>query len=256
MSANMPWTNEDLMAYADGELIDERRAALDAALAGDAELRERVARLRAQRERVAGAFAPVLDEPVPERLRQLLAPPAPVVSLDAARAARDAQRSASRPAQWPKRLSPWAQWGGLAASLVLGVLLGLLLPRGDAPQGLAALDDGSLVASGAVAQALTTQLAGDARQGTSVAVQLTFLDKAGHVCRTFTSARVGGLACRDGERWTVEQLVALEPDAAGTMRQAASSLPRVLLDAVDRRIDGNAFDAAQERQARDQGWRR
>jgi len=139
------------MAYADGELPDERRAALDAALAGDADLRERVTQLRAQRERVAAAFAPVLDEAVPERLRQLLAPPAPVVSLDAARAARDAQRSASRPAQWPTRVGPWAQWGGLAASLVLGVLLGLQLPRGDAPQGLAALNDGSLVATGAVA---------------------------------------------------------------------------------------------------------
>jgi hypothetical protein len=40
------------------------------------------------------------------------------------------------------------------------------------------------------------------------------------------------------------------------MRQASSSLPRSILEAVDARIDGSALTAEQERQAREGGWRR
>ena len=40
------------------------------------------------------------------------------------------------------------------------------------------------------------------------------------------------------------------------MRQAASPLPRAVLDAVAQRIDGAALDAAREKQARDRGWQR
>lgn len=253
----MSWTDEDLTAYADGQLDALRRAALDSVLAQDAALRERVAHLRAQRERVAAAFAPVLDEPMPERLTQLLAsPPAAVVDIAAARAARE-----PRHVTWPSvrsRPGRWAQWGGMAASLVAGVLLGTQLQRGEGPpDAVLALNAGQAVATGAVAQALNTQLASDAAAQATVAVQLTFIDKTGQVCRTFSTGRVAGLACRDdGDRWAVQQVATMEQVASGAMRQAASSLPRAVLDAVDRQIAGDAFDAAAERQARERGWRR
>jgi len=40
------------------------------------------------------------------------------------------------------------------------------------------------------------------------------------------------------------------------MRQAASALPRAVLEAVDQRIDGAALDASGEKQARDRNWQR
>src|SRR5262245_10378767 len=70
--SSMTWNDDDLMAYADGELQSERCAALERAMAADETLRARVAQLQAQRTRVAAAFAPVLDEPMPERLSALL----------------------------------------------------------------------------------------------------------------------------------------------------------------------------------------
>ena len=253
----MSWTDEDLMAYADGQFDALRRAALDSVLAQDAALRERVAHLRAQRERVAAAFAPVLDEPMPERLTQLLAsPPAAVVDIAAARAAREPRHVTSPSAR--SRPGSWAHWGGMAASLVAGVLLGTQLQRGEGPpDAVLALNAGQAVATGAVAQALNTQLASDAAAQATVAVQLTFIDKTGQVCRTFSTGRMAGLVCRDdGDRWAVQQVATMEQAASGAMRQAASSLPRAVLDAVDRQIAGDAFDAAAERHAREQGWRR
>ena len=253
----MNWSDDILMAYADGELEPGPRGELERAMVGDASLRDRVAALQAQRERLKAAYAPLLDEPMPDRLSALLKVPTPapaptparaataVVSLDAARTARSPRRA----------MSSWAQWGGMAASVVLGVLVGTSLPRSGADPSIG-VQNGQLVAGGAIGQALSTQLASEPTAGAPVAVQLSFVDKDGSFCRSFSTDAVAGVACRQGEAWAVQTLVAAERQTAGPMRQAASTLPRAVLDAVDQRIDGSALDASREKQARDRGWRR
>ena len=241
----MTLSDEELMAYADGAPL------LRLELASDAALRERVAALRAQRGQVAAAYADVLDEPVPERLRTLLEAqpqqPAMVVDLAAARA-RSAERRATG-----HGLS-WLHWGGMAASVLLGVLLGLqFAPRGDG-DALLGERGGQLVAGAALAQALNAQLGSDA--AATVAVQLSFVDKSGRYCRTFSSARVAGLACRDAAQWAVQVATAASNDNAPAMRQATSSLPRAVLNAVDEHIAGDALNAEQERDARARDWKR
>jgi len=57
-----------LVAYVDGELEPERRAAVEAALLHDAEAWEAVRLLRLSGDAAARAFADVVDEPVPARL--------------------------------------------------------------------------------------------------------------------------------------------------------------------------------------------
>jgi hypothetical protein len=247
----MKWTDDTLMAFADGELDMAQRADIERALAADAALRQRVTALTMQRERVAAAFAPVLDEPVPDRLAGLLrpssAPPAatPVVNLGERRAARE--RSA--------RLPSWAQWGGLAASVLMGVLLGMQFKPSGADPAIE-LRDGQLLAGGTVEQALASQLASQPAVGALVAVQLSFVDKGGSYCRTFSTAALAGLACKQGERWTVQSLATAASTPASAVRQAASALPPAVLSAVDQRIAGDALDPVRERQARDRGWRR
>jgi len=191
--------------------------------------------------------------PMPDRLSALLASAAPapapaVVSLEAARTARHGRRP----------LSSWAQWGGMAASVVLGVLVGTKWPRGAAEPPVA-VQDGRLVAGSAVGQALSTQLSSEPRAASgadAVAVQMSFVDKDGRFCRTFSTEAMAGLACRQGDAWAVQTVVAAERQAAGPMRQAASALPRAVLEAVDQRIDGAALDASGEKQARDRNWQR
>jgi len=189
--------------------------------------------LKAERARMAAAFDAVLKEPVPDRLTALLAEPAAqVVDLGAVRARRQGMNS-------------WAAWGGMAATLVLGTLIGTRL----APTG----GDDRLLARGAVAEALDRQLA--SAPGGAVAVQVSFKGRDGRWCRSFTTAASAGLACREADgAWALQQVAAVSA-AGGGMRQAASSLPPSVLAAIDAAMAGEALNADQEKAARDAGWK-
>ena len=260
MNDSTPWSDEELMAFADGQLVGERAARLAEAVAADAGLRARVDALSAQRRRVAAAFADVLDEPVPDRLSALLAPPA-VIDLAAERRRRAAPPPASAPASRPG--AGWLQWGGMAASLVLGVVLGWQLgPRGAGGDALLSEAGGQIVAGARLARLLDSQAGGEAGRDPSaggLSVPLSFVDREGRYCRAFSGDRVAGLACRDAAHWSVQTTVAAaggSADAGGAMRPAATALPPALLDAIDARIAGTALSADQEKAARDRGWRR
>ena len=54
----MKFSDETLMAYADGELDDDQRAAIERAVGADPALAERVAQHQALRSDVFAAFAP------------------------------------------------------------------------------------------------------------------------------------------------------------------------------------------------------
>lgn len=192
--------------------------------------------LKAERQRMAAAFDGVLKEPVPDRLKALLAEPAAqVVDLGAVRAQR-------------RGMSNWAAWGGMAATLVLGTAIGTRINTSGGG------DTDRLVATGAIAQALDRQLA-SAPAG-AVAVQLSFKAKDGRYCRSFSTAATAGLACREADgAWALRQVAAVEAPAGGGMRQAATALPASVLAAVDASMAGEALNAEQERAARDAGWR-
>ncbi len=251
----MNTSNETLMAFADGELDPEQSARIEATLQVDADLRQRVAALRLQRARVATAFDSVLAQPVPDRLTALLqtAPVAAVTSSAAATVVHLADVRAERARL--RNMPSWAQWGGMAASVLLGVWLGAQM-GGNGPVSELAMNQGRLLAGGTIAKALSEQLASEPQPGSSVAVQLSFVDKDGSYCRTFSTTTVAGLACQHQGQWAVQQVAAVDAPAGGEVRQAASALPRSVLDAVDLRMDGNALDASAEKAARDQAWRR
>jgi len=196
--------------------------------------------LKAEQARMATAFDDVLKEPVPDRLKALLAEPAPaaqVVDLGAVRTRRSG-------------MSKWAAWGGMAATLVLGTLLGTRLAPSDGD----GLDHGRLVATGSIAHALERQLA-SATDG-PVAVQVSFKAKDGRYCRSFSTAASAGLACREADDvWALQQVAATTPLPSGGLRQAASALPPAVLAAVDANMAGEALNAEQERAVRDAGWR-
>lgn len=246
----MSWATEDLIAYADGEMPAPSRDALERDLVADEALRKRVDALRAQRTRVAAAYAEVIAEPVPDRLSALLKKPAPVAALAAVDEERKAGRSAANDSRWQMS---WAAWGGMAACLVVGLLIGTRFAADGSP---VSERNGRLVASGALSQALSTRLASDGGDA-PLRTPISFVDKQGRYCRAFSTAALAGLACREGERWDVVDLAPGEPKASsGAVRQATSALPSSVLEAVDRRIVGDALDAQAERRARDRGWTR
>ena len=178
------------------------------------------------RRRVSGAYDDVLEEPVPDRLSSLLVPP-------------------PRKAKVIAFPLTWAQLGGMAASVLVGIAIGTQWPSQPG---------GGVVAGDRVARALDTQLASDTPAG--VRVQLSFVDRDGRYCRTFAAGQLAGLACKKDSRWDGVAASRASGAATGEMRQAASALPPAVLDAVDARIAGDALDAAQERTARDRGWKK
>ncbi|HEU0225634.1 MAG TPA: hypothetical protein VFR29_09375 [Steroidobacteraceae bacterium] len=243
----MKFSDEILMAYADGELDLVTRAEVESAMAADPELRRAVDRHRALAARVKSAYASVLEEPVPAALASLAAAPvtAPVADFAAERTRRAARRAA-RPA-WAA-----AQWAAMAASVALGIMVGVLVVRG--PTAPFEETAAGLVASGELDAALTQQLAGSLGTG-GPQVGISFRDRAGAYCRTFQlrqEAPLAGLACRADGEWRVQLLAAAAaPDGE---LQPAAAMPMAVLQAVDAAIDGEPLDADAEAAARDSGW--
>ncbi|HZX27573.1 MAG TPA: hypothetical protein VFF16_10910, partial [Telluria sp.] len=235
------YTDDMLMAYADGELDAVTRKGIENAMRADPALAARVEEHRALRALAGNAFADTLQEPVPERLALLVRPGSNVHSLDAARADRERRRSLRR---WS-----WPELGTIAATLVVGVLAGHLLWQRESPL---AVQDGAVVAQGALAAALSNQLAADPPG--QVRIGLSFRARDGRYCRTFIMTGTAGLACREGEHWSVP-VIAAAPDEAAVYRQAGSAMPAAVLDAVDQRIAGAALGQDAERGARDRAWR-
>lgn len=229
----MTYSDDTLMAYADGELEAAERAAIEQAMRTDPAIAAAVERHRALRADVAAAFAGILDEPVPARLR----PPAPIVSLAVER---DKRR------RWS-----WPEWGALAATLVVGVLAGRMIPGGGGPA--IAGNGNQVVAQGELAAALDRQVGGKAEGAVKVGV--SFAARDGAYCRGFVMGASAGLACREGGQWKIPVLAEAEKEAAGGYRQAGSALPPAVLDAIDARIADRPLDAAGEEAARARGWR-
>jgi anti-sigma-K factor RskA len=218
---------DQVMAYLDGELDADARAAFEADMAADPELAAEVAAHRGLAASLKAAYDPVLDEPVPLRFTL------------AAQAANDAPR--------PRRAMTWA---AVAASLVVGVFVGRMALAPQAPVAVGA----EVPARTELAQALDHRLA--AEPGV-VRIGLTFRDAGGRYCRTFQSGsdKLAGLACRSAKAWRVETATAWAPAATPTYRTAGSDTPAAVLAAVDGALSGQVFDAAQEKAARDGGWK-
>ena len=259
----MNLTEDLLMAYADGEADAQTQAAIEAAMARDSTIRERVEAHRRLRATLAGAFGSAMREPTPERLLAATrgestarspARPAEIVDLAAVRARKAA--AAVEPA--PRRA--WVRWSALAACVAVGVILARGLGAvGTTP--LIADAHGTLMARGALSQALDQQIAGAAAapdQSVRIGVSFRTTDKL--YCRTFQVVRgdgLAGLACRAPAGWQVRVAAASPsrlPPAEG-YRTAASAIPPAVSASVDAMIEGSPLNAQAEAVARAKGWR-
>ena len=251
----MRFTEETIMAYADGELDDSTRFEVELAMRQDPLLAEKIRQHQLLRSNVFSAFAGTLSEQLPQRLHAGVRS-AKVVHLDSVRQLRTPP---ARPPALDKPRWAWPQWAAMAATLVVGVLAGVLGTQGlGAGAQMAALDagTGALRAEGKLALALDTQLTSAAGAVVPVRLGVSFVARDGNYCRSFMLPNMAGLACRSGDEWRIPVMASAEPAAAGTYRTAASALPPAVLEAIDARIAGKALDAGGERTANKLGWKR
>jgi hypothetical protein len=242
----MTVTDEELMAYVDGELDPARREALRQAVASSPDLSRRVAGQQALRERLDRAFNPVLDEPVPSRLVNL-----------AARARADRLDMAVR-RRWSR--DAWRNGLALAASIALGIALGPALPQFVRKPSDIVASGTDLTAGGALADALSRQLASEQTGSDPVRLGISFRSTSGEYCRTFISRRgedaLAGMACRQDSAWRIDALQSVPVAAYNPheYRQAATQWPPLVLRAAEDTMAGDPLDAAGEAAARDNGW--
>lgn len=223
-----------IAAFVDGELDDLTARRVERAAETDAALAAGIARHRALKVRLAAHYAPVVQEAIPDRLRSLL------TVDDKVDASLTDRRNAKR-----TRLG-MVHWGAMAASLVLGLTIGL---RPWNPAADVATEGGTLVAAGSLASALDTQLASNQTGDTAVRIGLSFEDKSGRYCRSFESRTLDGIGCREGGHWQLERT--LRGRANGDYRQASSGELAGMASAM---MGRDALDAEGERTARDAGW--
>ncbi len=244
--------DDTLQAYVDGELDATNTARIDAALAHDDLLRRRVQQSRALSAQLRAAFDPVLDEPVPARLSALLQPTPPRASIPATPLARAAGRRGFGAGRHRASRRWWKPVAAATASVaVLAVTLWW-------HAGGALLHDDRQYATAPLSDALDRALASEPDPHASVGIGLSFRSTDGRICRTFidrAKPTLAGLACHDDAGWRLSVLTAAKKPEEGELRQAASGMPPAVQAAVDARIRGEAFDARQERAARDAGWR-
>lgn len=225
----------DFYAWLDGELAEPQASVMAVRVAKDPELAAFAEQHRALGVRLNAAFAPVAAGPVPDRLAEAVRPKAVVIDLAAARDRR-------------RRLSVTGL--ALAASLALGLVIGAALPQGGSGSFESRGDQ--LAAAGLLAGALDRQLA-SAGEEKSIRIGVSFKDRSGRFCRSFTATAQSGLACRARDGWSIEGLVA-GPQASGDYRMATGPDP-ALGELIDSRIEGEPLDPVSEAKIVRQGWK-
>jgi hypothetical protein len=226
-------SDERFFAWLDGELDSADAAVVDRLVAADPELQRKVEEHRALGSRLRQAFDPIAAAPPPDRLAAAARTPEAEVIDFAAR------RTVARPVSRPM------QWAAMAATLAIGLVAGSMINTGAA--GPIARENGQLVASGELEQALYTRLA-SAPADDGARIGLSFRNAAGDLCRSFTDDGSSGLACHQSGDWRIHGLFQAGEGQQGQFRMAAGPDSR-LAELVDSTIAGEPLDAAGEREA-------
>ncbi len=264
------FSDEMLMAYADGELDPPSREKVATALRSDPELNRRYRAFARTGRDLGQPFADLLNEPAP----------ASVVAMIQAHTRNEAPVKAPGRARDVRRSKSWGEWlgdqllpgGGMAwaaagygLALAVGIGAGALISGGRGPAGDGLAAGAGLSASGALASVLETGHSGVAQPvglgGTAtITPRLTFKTASGDFCRQYAMALPGGtseegVACRTDGKWTVH---AHGPGATantpGATVPAAGGGSALVESVVEGLISGNVLTVDEESKAIGDRW--
>jgi|GEM_PF-3458029 len=231
----MSISDEDLMAYADGELDGAKRADIAQALLTDADLRERLARHQALSELTRIAFEPAPD--MSDGLAATLAGLADQPAND---------RSEKRSMHWIVS----------AAALFLAGIMFIASLSGPSSDGALITADGDALSAGPVlASVLDASLPMPTTQ--EIRVERSFISNADTYCRQFrynAKSPARGLACKTGEHWEIAIITSYEPVPEGSFLPAAGENDPVSLKALSLGIK-DILNAEEEAKAARRNWR-
>jgi negative regulator of sigma E activity len=246
-----PSSDDDaLSALIDGALPSDEADALRARIAREPMLAARLAAMELANRAVRDAYRDVVDEPLPERVLELLrAPPSragEVVDLD------ERRRRRALPAWVPQ-----AAAAGVVLAIGLGLGFGLGQRSSDAPAAGVLAATGRVAPGSALEALLESVPSGEPREidGATAEARFTFRAQGGDWCRELAvsagSARNAAVACRRDGGWRVE-LVGVQAAGGEVYRPAGADTP--LREAVDALIDGEPLEPDAERALVARGW--
>ena len=256
-------TPEMLMAYADGELDTPTMVALAVLLGDHPDLQAEVDAYIDSRSVLNDALGDIADEPVPDRLRDL------VLDGVAERPENVVPLSSRTPARKPApSLSGWAQALAACFAIAGGIGIGVTLagsgtpaPGGQAPSIILA---GPVAPGSPLAKALETAPSATVitLAGGAVKPVQSFRTADGSLCREYEAGDgttgVTGVACRSESGWRVEALVAnfAAADLGDTGYRPASGLDTFALEGVLTDLGAlPGLDASEESCLIAAGWR-
>jgi hypothetical protein len=213
----MPWTDEMLMAFADGELGPAEAGAIAAAAATDPTLAARIDMFRQTRARIAALRTDTaVPDPLVARIRALeagaTAAPAPV--------APPAAPPADNVVAFAPRRPPAVWQLPLAASIALlaGLAVGAFLPRGGEGG-----PEVALLAVPGLEAALPTLMSGESGtlpDGSGITIIGSFDTDTGDFCREVEidspdGATIVAVACSEDTGWHTHLVIVADAGAEG-----------------------------------------
>ena len=231
-----PIDDETLMAFADGELSEERAAEVEAALAASPALQARLQAMRNTDDLLRAAVVPSLD--MPERFAQLLQPEAASKVVPLKRAPR---------AAW------WLPAGAAIAAVLTVWISSTSLITTQTAGWLRQVDDGVAISGALEAAALNTRSGDLVRVGDlSIRPVVSFVGNDGRSCRELhvrdkeMAARI--IACRDlqEDEWCIEALANIPTHEFTDTYQTAAAPRNAVIEAAIARIGVKATLGAEE----------
>lgn len=251
----MAITNEQIMAYVDGQLPPDQVPQVEAAIAGSEDYRAIADGHRKIALAVRMAYDDIMRDPIPDRILAEFDRPPPAQVI--------------RPSFGRVASPPIA----LAASLALAAGLGMALiwqslhsTGGNAPARIAEPAHHGVAARGTLASALDTMGASKMLQspaGERITPVATYPQKGGGWCRDYRMTGQGatgfaGIACRDGgsEGWQIVVHMPWTPPAAVANKDIVPGGPAPeAVDAIaEQKQGGTPLTAAEEAALIARGW--
>jgi anti-sigma factor RsiW len=267
-------SDEQLMAYADGELADAESRLVETYLSEHPDGNRRLDVFIQTRNELRTVFSQPLYEPVPDRLLHavLHAPMSTSGVKPRQTLAKSWNLSSFLETLWtPLRPVPLAAAFGVALTLgsVAGWTWHSMTARSDGAGQLVAVNGGRVIASGALQRSLET-----AQSGSTVALQAggerlvmtpvaTFERQGGGHCRQYelqptVGQKTSGIGCRNSSgEWLLELQVVggAVANASDRVVPAGRSSSPLLEGFVDRTIKGDVLGRADELDLIKQKWR-
>jgi len=236
-------SDELITAWLDGEVTQQQRSEIEAAIAASPELGLRVARLARVDRLLPPAFAETLNAPIPQRFDAVLA-----------RSRRGGGFAGFR-AALSGLLAP-RPMAMAAASLVLGIMLGgAILSGALTGAGIAADSQGRMIANDPMAASLASVASG--ATGGPLGIRLSVVDDGGRYCRQFETPAATGLACLESEKWVIDTLSRTSGTVSvdGAYVMADGSTDAAISAALERLGVRRVLDSREELAAIASGWR-